>query len=636
MSEKSDGLIKYELLNTHHEKRSFRSFFEMSLFSLFCVVLSNPLRDPFPIDISEINVINDHHPRISIEHLSVGHLKSLINNKKLLVSDSDNLTLWNIEGLAEGNDKWGILEQIVTKELNNKTSTKQKLKKLRAKVLNSSRLVKNIFSVVLKEHVHIIVKTSPLTTTGKRRMVEDEEDNRAKKQWQKDKNRFQNLINNLPEINVQDKYLRNFILNDTKFSRYLITGNPGIGKTFFGRLMPIVLLKENKKVLLDYEAVTALIYPSGDTEYVSDKVQYRQIAEEQDVWCIIDGKRDQLGHDFSNGKLIMVSLPKKSIIGDFAKQWCVKLYMPIWNKFEVEDCWKNVYCEKVPSESLESLKDKFKLCGGIPRLIFGESLLYIKSAIKQELISVGPGMLCNQSKDFSGDEYTHKLIHMRTNLEEIEVEGEKADPYTGCFCFFGSDYIAYKCLKRLKEKYKEDLRTFIETARDIPEMGSLRGQLFELVSHEILCQGGTFPVRKLTDDGSLGPETTLTLESLEEMFFDDISEIEGNTSQGQNKYYRPTSKIFESIDSYVRYNKLFQVTVAKSHGIKQEGLRAIKGILKDSCRISFYFVLPKNIFETYTKKQKYKNKGEGIRIDGWIKGDIDKYALCIDFNKCSF
>ncbi|PKB97398.1 hypothetical protein RhiirA5_384688 [Rhizophagus irregularis] len=140
--------------------------------------------------------------------------------------------------------------------------------------------------------------------------------------------------------------------------------------------------------------------------------------------------------------------------------------MPIWNEFEVEDCWKNVYCEKVPSESL---KDKFKLCGGISRLIFGES-----------------GMLCNQAKDFSGDEFTHKLIHMHINLEETEVEGEKADPYTCCSCFFGSDYIAYKCLKRLKED-KEDLRTFIETA-----MGSLCEQLFELVSHEIL---GTFSGR---------------------------------------------------------------------------------------------------------------------------------------------
>ncbi|PKB92629.1 hypothetical protein RhiirA5_444003 [Rhizophagus irregularis] len=177
-------------------------------------------------------------------------------------------------------------------------------------------------------------------------------------------------------------------------------------------------------------------------------VQYRQIAEEQDVWCTIDVKRDQLGHDFSNGKLIMVSSPKKSIIGDFTKQWCKKLYMPIWNEFEVED--------------------------------------YIKSAIKQALASVGPGMLCNQAKDFSGDEFTHKLIHMRINLKETEVEGEKADQYTCCSCFFESDYIAYKCLKRLEEN-KEDLRTFIETA-----MGSLCGQLFELVSHEILR---TFPVR---------------------------------------------------------------------------------------------------------------------------------------------
>ncbi|RGB25757.1 hypothetical protein C1646_771313 [Rhizophagus diaphanus] len=207
------------------------------------------------------------------------------------------------------------------------------------------------------------------------------------------------------------KYLRDFILKDTKFSRYLITGNLGIGKTFFGRVMLIVLLKENKNVLLDYEIVTALIYPSSDMDV------------------------DQLGHNFSNGKLIMVSSPKKSIIGIFAKQWCKELHMPIWNEFEDED--------------------------------------YIKSAIKQALVSaVGPGMLCNQAKDFP-------------------------------------DYIAYKCLKRLKEN-KEDLRTFIETA-----MESLCGQLFELVSHEIL---GTFPVRKLTGDGALGPETTLTLEFLEEIF----------------------------------------------------------------------------------------------------------------------
>jgi hypothetical protein len=99
-------------------------------------------------------------------------------------------------------------------------------------------------------------------------------------------------------------------------------------------------------------------------EYVSNNVQYRQIAEEQDVWCIIDGKRDQVGHDFSNGKLIMVSLPKKAIIGDFARQWCKELYMPTWNKYELED---HLFRGKL---TLKSLKDKFEVCGGITRWIF--------------------------------------------------------------------------------------------------------------------------------------------------------------------------------------------------------------------------------------------------------------------------
>lgn len=59
-------------------------------------------------------------------------------------------------------------------------------------------------------------------------------------------------------------------------------------------------------------------------------------------------------------------------------------------------------------------------------------------------------------------------------------------------------------------------------------MGSLCEQLFELVSHEILYQGGVFPVCKLTDDGKLEPETTITLESLEEISFNNVSNIKEN------------------------------------------------------------------------------------------------------------
>ncbi|CAB4427400.1 unnamed protein product [Rhizophagus irregularis] len=176
-------------------------------------------------------------------------------------------------------------------------------------------------------------------------------------------------------------------------------------------------------------------------EYVSNNVQYRQIAEEQDVWCIIDRKRDQVGHDFSNGKLIMVSSPKKAIIGDFARQWCKELYMPTWNGYELED---HLFKDKL---TLKSLKDKFELCGGITRWIFIMLLVDIEMAIEKDIL---------YHQNLSGDEYTYKLIHMHTNIEEM---GEIL-LYIMTTCFFSSKYLADRCLKQLQLNHKKELFDF--------------------------------------------------------------------------------------------------------------------------------------------------------------------------------
>ena len=66
-------------------------------------------------------------------------------------------------------------------------------------------------------------------------------------------------------------------------------------------------------------------------------------------------------------------------------------------------------------------------------------------------------------------------------------------------------------------------------------MESLCRQLFKLVSYEIFYQRGVFLVCKLTDDGKLKPETTITLEFLEEIFFDNnISNIEEILTKSKN------------------------------------------------------------------------------------------------------
>ncbi|RGB28092.1 hypothetical protein C1646_673495 [Rhizophagus diaphanus] len=171
---------------------------------------------------------------------------------------------------------------------------------------------------------------------GKRKMVEDEDDEvRAKKErpqlLHEDKAKIQHLIKNLQNINTSDKvftvpalpksdtattifnrecygYLRDFILNDIDdngLNRYCITGNPGIGKSYFGILMLVELIKRNKSVLIDYEGFTARISPNGDILKVEndDRTLYRQIAEKKDVWCIIDSVMPKFNHDLIYGVL---------------------------------------------------------------------------------------------------------------------------------------------------------------------------------------------------------------------------------------------------------------------------------------------------------------------------------------------
>ena len=419
-------------------------------------------------------------------------------------------------------------------------------------------------------------------------------------------------------------YLRSFILNNNLHNRFLITGNPGIGKTYFGRLMLVELLKIGKKVLFDSKDCTLYIDPNGNT-YRVNSYEYKLFAQAKDTWCIIDGRPPQISHDWSAGKFIMVSSPQRDIIKDFDKPRCKTFYMPTWDEDELLECWKSLYKSEITEETI---KRKFNLCGGIPRWIFDSEMdsEKIRKMIVSASESIDSCILDYQAKLFFGHEFSHKIIHIHTNLEDTE------NPYTDSICLFASKFAGNKCIDHLKRHNKEKLRTFILSARNIKEMGALRGQLFELLSHEILCRGGRFLTRKLTDRGT-EPAVLKEFESdLEERIFWSVDEIKHDIQQGRKNYYRPNSDTFESIDSYIYPNKMFQITVSRGHDVKQDGLRAIKEILDEDSEINIYFVLPKDIFENFKTKQPYKNKGDGKRFDTWIN-NIVQYALCIDLDK---
>ena len=83
----------------------------------------------------------------------------------------------------------------------------------------------------------------------------------------------------------------------------------------------------------------------------------------------------------------------------------------------------------------------------------------------------------------------------------------------------------------------------------------------------------------------------------------------------------PPARNFESVDSISTRSpySLFQMTIADTHSIKSNGLRVILKDLKDAYnwketdRIRLYIVVPDDVFDTFTRCQKYtrlKNETE--------------------------
>ena len=117
---------------------------------------------------------------------------------------------------------------------------------------------------------------------------------------------------------------------------------------------------------------------------------------------------------------------------------------------------------------------------------------------------------------------------------------------------------------------------------------------------------------------------------MEQRVFHTIDQIEPGF------YYRPRSQRLECIDavrlSQGAYYELFQMTVAKQHGIKVNGLEALLGKNTNKKAPRFYFVVPEDIFPHFERPQNYLTSG-GTKcktLPSWI-ADVEQWALKLTF-----
>ncbi|CAI2178770.1 13196_t:CDS:2, partial [Funneliformis geosporum] len=189
-------------------------------------------------------------------------------------------------------------------------------------------------------------------------------------------------------------------------------------------------------------------------------------------------------------------------------------------------------------------------------------------------------MLRSQGELISGDEFSHKLIHIKS-----DNKSGTGIPYTKAKCVFASKFVENECLWRFQKNHIEDLRAFIENSKNIAEM-------------------------------SQSNEETVTFENLVKEEFTNIKDV----NIREKIYYQPVAKNYQSIDSYIHPNQLLQITIFDRHGVKQKKLKdEYKNILDHRNEIRLYFVVPEESFRTYKKQNYLDGFKKAENVSQWIQ-----------------
>ncbi|CAG8616946.1 15762_t:CDS:1, partial [Acaulospora morrowiae] len=356
----------------------------------------------------------------------------------------------------------------------------------------------------------------------------------------------------------------------------------------------------------------------------NDSSKIRIYLNNPNVWYILDGKK----LDKVRAKTILICSPFKDHYKDFDKYFGAEIrYMPVWEWEEIETCRAIMHNHLKKSE----VKQLFLKWGGIPRFVLEKARNQTQQSLLEKAISVCDEKIFNYiGESDSENDVSHKLIHIYTNplidSDDIEVEGGEGvehvdeEPYTLQIMAFASDYVGEEITKKFKSLILDKLRTQFElSCIDYSCLGSC----FKQMAHRILRNEGTFKVRSL--ESIKNKRSTQNVKNQNEILtFSNIQTIE------DGKYYRPANKNFPSIDTIFAPDILFQMTTARNHPIDISGLKKLHSKLITTGEISFYFVVPAELYDHFQKQKFITTDSANVqKMPDWIKYRVKQYALRI-------
>lgn len=278
--------------------------------------------------------------------------------------------------------------------------------------------------------------------------------------------------------------------------QWIITGTPGIGKTFFAFFM-FSKIRETQpdSIIARVDAYRMFIfYPNGDVYSPASRTVPDEIASDEKNWVIADAVTTRF--EGMNCRTVVLTSPRMEGYKRHRKAGFQVRCMPVWDLEEIRTVHARVY----PHLDLTKVEDIFEIWGGVPRTVL--QFANDKSWQRHLRSSLHISTIENCMKFDGGESYESiddvcgRLVH------EVPMD----DKYIDTQVRWASQKLASFALDALVSKNATDAMNLVLSTQGIGSFGSLRGHLFEKLGHRIVSAGGTFTVRDL-ETGSISEET---------------------------------------------------------------------------------------------------------------------------------
>lgn len=401
----------------------------------------------------------------------------------------------------------------------------------------------------------------------------------------------------------------------------VITGNPGIGKSWFLSYCLLNLAQEQKTVFFEsvsrnkawlfnsdgsvnvFAPITSLAFPSTITD------------DANSIYLFDPAGKDPREPRQVSAFTVVTASPDPRHYQQFNKRiGNKKYYMPCWTRDEITSilsCFPNLN-----QNTVESRVVKY---GGIPRYVLTETDDWHPELEK----AISGANLDDLQKSVGGPEVlpavSHKLLHY--------------DPigYVDCAVRFASPYIADRISNKLLVEQTHKAIEFLQRSAHIPTLASVRGSLFENYAHSVLQGNGTWVIHGLTCDKK---DEQLKLQNNNQtVVFESLDKL----TLSKGVYYKPKSKRFGALDSLARLGTdiyLFQMTVSQDHSISHAALKEHLETLipnNPSCKFTLIFVTPPDMFKKIGKQSYLSTKGKVVEEKDLAKAvqSVEQWVMAL-------